>query len=513
MHRVKKVFLLLIIMFSCSFVSHNVYAEGNNNSETTEDNAAEASAGDAEENVKKQWKKYKDKGKIKYTYEIDGIEVTGWNKIDGKWYYFDGSRYMVDDRDVGIYKLDSNGALINGSESPDFKPKAHGEIISAKTAVLKDGHDDANKASAQIDSLYTDYINGKEIDPTIIRNVRTYYNSLSMSEKVWVLNESNLADLENIKHVVYDYSNVIATQTDALESDEGIQKGKTYVFSIDDSQKNISIIVRFSTSSNNDAQGIVPQIKLISPENEEILIGEKDQKINRESISVDLTWAFYYNYVQLNISKAKEGKWIINTDTDCAFEPTDYSGETLDINEIPSVNESHSLSDADDKNADLEEEDDESAVGAIIMIILSIGAFVGLMVAMKKMPAGSGKEKSVSKKSSEPVKIMTKEEELELLKKELGDMSDEYSDEGYEDDIYSDDVPAKEEASKMEFTEDEINESLEDYSAGIHDMSSEDATTVLSTPEDPWSEIEPSNHFDGTQNNIQNNMDLYEDEE
>ena len=511
MHRVKKVFLLLIIMFSFSFVSQNVYAEGNDNSETAEDNATEASAGDAEENVKGKWKSFTENGVTKYSYEIDRIDVTGWHKIDGDWYYFDGSGTMLADTYVGIYKLDPDGRLKNGSKSPDFKPKAHGEIVSAKTAVLKDGHDDANKVSAQIDSLYTDYINGKEIDPTIIRNVRTQYNSLSKAEKVWVLNESNLADLENIKHVVYDYSAVVATQTDALESSEGVQKGKNYVFNIDENQKNISIVVRFSTSSNNDTQGIVPQIKLISPDKQEILIGEKDQKINTENISVDLTWAFYYNYVQLNISKAKEGSWIINTDNDCVFEPTDYSGETQDISAIPSVNESHSVSDAEDNNTN--SEDEESSVGAIIVMILAIGAFVGLMVAMKKMPAGSGKEKSASKKSSEPVKVMTKEEELELLKKELGDMSDEYSDEGYEDDIYSDDVPAKEEASKMEFTEDEINESLEDYSAGIHDMSSEDATTVLSTPEDPWSEIEPSNHFDGTQNNIQNNMDLYEDEE
>lgn len=37
-----------------------------------------------------------------------------WQEIDSKWYYFDGSGYMVHDTDIDGYHLGSDGAMIDG---------------------------------------------------------------------------------------------------------------------------------------------------------------------------------------------------------------------------------------------------------------------------------------------------------------------------------------------------------------------------------------------------------------
>ncbi|EKQ51502.1 MULTISPECIES: right-handed parallel beta-helix repeat-containing protein [unclassified Clostridium] len=50
---------------------------------------------------------------IGWWYTNDNSWVTGWNKINGKWYYFYSDGYMANNTSIDGYILDSNGAWIN----------------------------------------------------------------------------------------------------------------------------------------------------------------------------------------------------------------------------------------------------------------------------------------------------------------------------------------------------------------------------------------------------------------
>lgn len=45
--------------------------------------------------------------------------VTGWQQIDGSWYYFDGSGVMYANRWRGDYYLGSSGAMLTNAWTPD----------------------------------------------------------------------------------------------------------------------------------------------------------------------------------------------------------------------------------------------------------------------------------------------------------------------------------------------------------------------------------------------------------
>ena len=55
-----------------------------------------------------------------YYFGSDGYMVTGWKKLDGKWYVFNESGVMFHDCWYqGTYYLDSNGAMLTNTETPD----------------------------------------------------------------------------------------------------------------------------------------------------------------------------------------------------------------------------------------------------------------------------------------------------------------------------------------------------------------------------------------------------------
>lgn len=54
-----------------------------------------------------------------YQYTTGVIPKNEWQKIDGAWYYFDGSGYMVTDRWVDRYYVGSNGKMLTDTTTPD----------------------------------------------------------------------------------------------------------------------------------------------------------------------------------------------------------------------------------------------------------------------------------------------------------------------------------------------------------------------------------------------------------
>lgn len=60
--------------------------------------------------------------------------ATGWQKIDGSWYYFDGSGAMYANRWCGDYYLGSSGAMLTNALTPDgYYVGSDGRWIPAST--------------------------------------------------------------------------------------------------------------------------------------------------------------------------------------------------------------------------------------------------------------------------------------------------------------------------------------------------------------------------------------------
>ncbi|EHJ00333.1 cell wall binding repeat-containing protein [Clostridium sp. DL-VIII] len=62
-----------------------------------------------------EWKQ----NKTGWWFEEGDSWATGWERIDGKWYYFDSHGYMEHNKTVGGYYLDTNGAWINLTTTSD----------------------------------------------------------------------------------------------------------------------------------------------------------------------------------------------------------------------------------------------------------------------------------------------------------------------------------------------------------------------------------------------------------
>lgn len=509
MNKLKKYLMLGMITLIMGATSINAHAEP-----TTE---SEASAGDADkaEDEDGEFKSFTENGKKVEKYvRKDGTYYTGWKKIKKKWYYFDGAGIKLTSTNVGIYELNDKGQCTNIRKNE--KPRAHGVFVnSTSRAAIENGYTKAAEVEERIKTCYENYTKfNMQVKNEDVKSIRRDYNVLSKAEKVRVSNESNLADLENMLGITYTYNVAGASETNAVEFEEEQDVLKEYRFDIDKKQSSITIVVNYC-DTDEDGINEDPKIWLESPDGEEIEIG-KQNSLNQDELSLYITQNEHL-WTQLDIASAEQGEWKIKTDIEVSFVEKEYIGVAAEIPDIDENAGVHSSLNADSQYMNYHESEDDSksgsSIGSLIMLVLAIGAFVGLTIAMKKMPAGAGnKKKEVSSKEEVNKKTISKEEELELLKKELEDMSEDYSDNNIEDDMYSDDIVVKKEAPKVEFSEEEISESLEDYSAASYGMSSEDATTVLSsTEEDSWSEIESgenSNNF-----NSNNNLDMYEDEE
>ena len=52
-------------------------------------------------------------GGTTYYLGVDGVMATGWQEIEGKWYYFNGSGAMQKNTTIDGYTLGADGAWVN----------------------------------------------------------------------------------------------------------------------------------------------------------------------------------------------------------------------------------------------------------------------------------------------------------------------------------------------------------------------------------------------------------------
>ena len=487
MHKFKK----YLIIISCGlFLSNPFISYAAPEAETTTEESTEKTT-EKKEKVKKEWVQDKDTGK--WQYEVDGEAVIGWRKIKKKWYYFGADGFRQENTKIGTYILDAEGVLINPGEDKDFKPEPHGVIKNSTTnsSIIKNTENIKN-VTDKINNLYTEFTNDKIIDINNIKETRFLYNSLSMAEKAGVNNETYLAEIENKYGIIYDYDSIYATVTDASQADGDTKQGTSYIFTIDDKNTAISVIVRFTTDTNMDGIGDVPSVSLLSPNGDSITIDTSSPEIRTSAINTALTWTD--NYLQMDISNAENGNWTILTDISCAFISQDYAGNKKNLNPIPSTGKKATETDAEKES----KSEEEQSKLPLVFLAVTVAAFVGIFLWMKKNPATPAKKSDKTKKNAQP---SDNSDDVESLKQELLKMEAEYVDDDYDK---SETVQIDtNKQTKTTFTQEEMNESLEEYSAGTADMyrNSFNDTDILSSIE----------------NNIENQQDnedlWYEEEE
>lgn len=465
----------MMVLCLCMMMPFNVYSAPNEEATTEEatteegDSSEEATTEEAEKKDSSSKDNFVFENGYWY-YKEKGAVAVGWKKVEGKWYYFDGKGRMQREHKVGLYMLHSDGDAEGIPDSDKFIPEPHGYIYySLDNVVLNNGHDAAEEVEAWISELYR---SDKRIDETEIMDVRGEYDSLPLAEKVRVSNESYLAELELEYGIAYDYEEMDASSTDATENYGSYFEGKTFGFTIDKEKSSIDIKIKFST--NNKGAVVIPKISFFSPQEEQTFDISKEsvEQISNPFINADITWTD--EYVQIDILNAKEGDWKITTDRICRFTTEDYKGVRSVFTPTKSSEDLGSATDSIEGQTDLEEED--SSIVTLILLVVVIAAFVGLMIGIKHVPMGKDR-KTDSEDKKENNKKLSKEEEYELLRKELDDMSDDYSDDAY---VANKNAYAVEEKQdKLEFTQEEIKESLEDYQPGVQIPDPEAETDVL----------------------------------
>ena len=445
--------IILAMGMSVSFANIHVNAATTEATTETTEEATDDSKEEKKEKKEKKWVTDNLTGRKQY--QIDQEPVIGWKKIKKKWYYFGADTFLVTNTHIGPYEVDANGVLQNPGTDEDFKPLPHGSIYNSSGSVaVKDGNENVIKLVNDINTLYESFKTNVELNPEDIRKLRYLYNSLTMAEKANIPNETYLAEMELANKVVYDYSKIYATATDAVSKDGKSKVGTNYTFEITDKKSAITVVVRYTTDTNMDGIGDKPVVSLISPDGVTTPITEESPQLRNTSINAALTWTD--NFVQFDIVNAENGNWTINTDINCTFTSKEYAGNMKNLNPIPADEKPATQTDPDE---DTTKEKKKTPIGSILLIVFAVGGFAGLMIFMKKKPVET-------KGKKEDIRInQTSEDDMESLRQELEKMNEEFRDD-YPDEPAGTTVQSKQPYNTDTFSQEEIKESLEDYGVG-----------------------------------------------
>lgn len=356
-------------------------------------------------------------------YYIDNNPVSGWNRIDGSWYYFGADKIKKTDKEIGIYKLDSDGKLVNATDSA---PLPHGEIYnsSASGSVVWNSENYRDTENA-ISELYKKHENGEITSKGEIMKVRYRYNALTMSEKARVHNEYKLADIENIYGVTYDYSKIYDS-SDSYSTDSSYTKGNDFTFSLDEYSSALTVIVRFPEGET--------EVSLITPGGSTAVLEKDTSQIRNQSMNLYLTWTD--SYLQIDIAHGEYGTWSIKTDDICSFTIKEYAGSRSEIHAIPEdvvASRTDSIK-QNEETADMENTKTRSTV-ALISFFLLIISYVGFRIMLAKRMSGAGKkarkrkENMSSEKKVQPEKGTEDSYDEYLMMKAM--LQEEYA--GFED--------------------------------------------------------------------------------
>ena len=390
-------------------------------------------------------------------YYVDGSPVSGWNRIDGIWYYFGADRIKKTGGKIGIYELDEEGKLINGDGSA---PLPHGEIFnsSATGMPIRNAADFAGTED-DITELYKKHEDSSIQTKDEIIKVRYRYNALPMSEKARVHNEYMLADLENIYGVTYDYSSLFS-DTEA-STDSSYTKGTDYSFSLDDYTSALTVIVRFPETGN-------PSVSLSSPDGSMTVLEKDTAQIRNQSMNLYLTWTD--SYLQIDIAHGEYGVWNIKTDSICSFATKEYAGSKSEIHAIPE-DVVASKTDAEEIKGSGEENDKKikSTIALISLFLLIILYIISRMMVnrhfsdQKKKPRKKTERKAGASSAPLPAEKDDSYDEYLTMKAELQAEYEGFDDPSEQEEEEENDAPISSPEPDDDFDAVEVTGSVEQF--------------------------------------------------
>lgn len=252
----------------------------------------------------------------------------------------------------------------------------------------------------------------KESDGKEVTALMKMYKELSIAEKIDVPNYEKLANLYN--KLVED-GIITDEEKNNLEEEEIAKdqqqskevsnrnlesKTQEFVFDIEDGAQS-TIIARFTGDSDGNGQQNIPdRIVLTSPDGKTYPITNTSVTMQDAGImKIDLTWTS--NFLQLDFTEAKSGRWSINTSEPLTFSQTPYAGamqnikaedgKKKDMADIPAEdnsNEGDSVAASPNKKKKGENEGGFT-VGSLFVILGLGGGIVFALVKMKNNTNGT----------------------------------------------------------------------------------------------------------------------------
>lgn len=251
----------------------------------------------------------------------------------------------------------------------------------------------------------------KESDGKEVTALMKMYKDLSIADKIDV---PNYEKLENLYNKLVEDGIITDEEKNTLEEEEiakNQQQGKEasdknveaktqeFVFDIDDGDQS-TIIARFTGDSDGNGQQNIPdRIVLTSPDGKTYPITNTSVTMQDAGVmKIDLTWTS--NFLQLDFTEAKPGRWSINTSEPVTFSQTPYAGamknikaedhKKKDMADIPAENNSNEGDLATSSNKKEKGEDDGGfSVGSLFVILGLGGGIVFALVKMKNNTNGT----------------------------------------------------------------------------------------------------------------------------
>ena len=156
----------------------------------------------------------------------------------------------------------------------------------------------------------------------------------------------------------------------------------------------MSVTVYYVTDKNGDGKADEPEIAIVSPSGTRTLLQHGTTTVENDDLSMTMTWRD--NFMQMDIERAKNGTWRIETSDDAVINLFEYAGtKTGDFTpEQPSGGETKETEDPG-------KEKESSGSGLITLLLFAAGAaafLIGMKVFLSKRSAAEGSGKKPSKK-------------------------------------------------------------------------------------------------------------------
>ena len=217
------------------------------------------------------------------------------------------------------------------------------------------------------------------------------------------------------------------------ESDVSVSGATSYVFAMD-SGSSLSIVMRFTSDTDGDGKGNVPdRIVLTSPDGTPTPITKSMASLKDDTMNIAISWE--QNFVQFDVASAAEGNWEFNTSTPVTFSRMPFLGSQEEIHSVdeqpdPTV-EKQDQEPEEIEGEDPEEEKKGFPVRNVFLVILLLALVAGIVALLRRSlskDSGENDEGEGNGKKLRPKKI-SKEDEEAAMRRVIG-ADDDFEGEG-----------------------------------------------------------------------------------